>query len=65
MGIEYPVNEPHDPYWSELSNFMASIRDGKPNACPMEIGVADARAVIYGNRAIDTGTRVFWPKKEA
>ena len=65
LGIDYPVNEPHDPYWSELSNFMASIRDGKPNACPMEIGVADARAVIYGNRAIDTGTRVFWPKKEA
>jgi len=64
MGI-HEYEEPHDPYWSELSNFMASIRDGKPIACPIETGMADARAVIYGNRAIDTGTRVFWPKKEA
>ena len=60
MGIEF--NEPHNPYWSELSNFLASIRDGKPIACPLETGVADARAVIYGNRAIDTGQKVVWPK---
>ncbi len=64
MGI-YEYEEAHEPRWSELSNFMASIRDGKPIACPLEIGMADARAVIYGNRAIDTGTRIFWPKKEA
>jgi len=64
MGI-YEYEEPHEPYWSELSNFMASIRDGKPIACPIDIGMADARAVIYGNRAIDTGTTVYWPKKEA
>lgn len=64
MGI-YEYEEPHNPYWSELSNFMASIRDGKPIACPLEIGMADARAVIYGNRAIDTGTKVYWPEKQA
>lgn len=64
MGI-YEYEEPHDPYWMELSNFMASIRDGKPVACPLEIGMADARAVIYGNRAIDTGATVYWPKKGA
>jgi predicted dehydrogenase len=64
MGI-YDYEELHDPKWSELSNFMASIRDGKPIACPLETGIADARAVIYGNRAIDTGTTVLWPKKEA
>jgi predicted dehydrogenase len=64
MGI-YEYEEPHEPYWMELSNFMASIRDGKPIACPIDIGMADARAVIYGNRAIDTGTTVYWPKKEA
>ncbi len=64
MGI-YEYEEAHEPRWSELSNFMASIRDGKPIACPLEIGMADARAVIYGNRAIDTGTRISWPKKEA
>ena len=64
MGI-YEYEEPHDPKWSELSNFMASIRDGKPIACPLDVGMADARAVIYGNRAVDTGNTVYWPKKEA
>ena len=64
MGI-YDYEEPHEPYWMELSNFLASIRDGKPIACPLEIGMADARCVIYGNRAIDTGATVNWPKKEA
>jgi predicted dehydrogenase len=64
MGI-YEYEEPHEPYWMELTNFLASIRDGKPIACPLEIGMADARAVLYGNRAIDTGTTVHWPKKDA
>jgi len=64
MGI-YEYEEPHDPKWSELSNFMASIRDGKPIACPIETGMADARAVIYGNRAVDTGATVLWPEKAA
>ncbi len=64
MGI-YEYEEPHEPYWMELSNFMASIRDGKPIACPLDVGMADARAVLYGNRAIDTGNAVYWPKKEA
>jgi predicted dehydrogenase len=64
MGI-YEYEEPHEPYWMELSNFMASIRDGKPVACPIDVGMADARCVIYGNRAIDTGTTVYWSKKAA
>lgn len=64
MGI-YEYEEPHEPYWMELSNFMASVRDGKPVACPIAVGMADARCVIYGNRAIDTGTTVNWPQKEA
>jgi len=62
MGI-YDYEEPHDPNWSELNNFFASIRDGKPVAAPLEVGMADALAVIYANRAIDTGQKVFWPKK--
>lgn len=61
MGI-YEYEEPHNPWWYELKNFMASVREGKPNACPLEVGVADAHGVIYGNRAIDTGQKVFWPK---
>jgi len=63
IGI-YDYEEPHDPNWSELNNFFASIRDGKPVAAPLEVGVADALAVIYANRAIDTGQKVLWPKKD-
>jgi predicted dehydrogenase len=62
MGI-YKYEEPHDPWWSEMSNFFASIREGKPVVAPLEIGVADAQGVIYGNRAVETGQKVFWPKK--
>ncbi len=64
MGI-YEYEETHDPCWSELVNYFASIRGGKPVVAPLELGAADALAVIYGNRAIDTGQRVFWPKKQA
>ena len=62
MGI-YKYEEPHDPLWSEMSSFLASIREGKPVVAPLEIGVADAQGVIYGNRAVETGQKVFWPKK--
>jgi len=54
-----PVN---DAWYEELTNFVASLRDSKPVACGLEHGIADARAVIYGNRAIDTGQKVLWPK---
>ncbi len=64
MGI-YSYEEPHDPWYSELVNLFASIREGKPVAAPLEVGVSDALGVIYGNRAVDTGQKVFWPKKEA
>jgi predicted dehydrogenase len=63
MGI-YKYEEPHDPWWSELQNFMVSIRDNKPAIVPYEIGLADAQGVIYGNRAIETGQKVFWPTAE-
>ena len=52
MGI-YQPEEPFDPYWGELVNFFASIREGKPVVAPLEVGVADAMAVINANRAID------------
>lgn len=61
LGI-YEYEEPHDPWYSEMVNFFASIREGKPIAAPLDIGVADALGVIYANRAIDTGQKVFWPK---
>jgi len=63
LGI-YKYEEAHDPWWSEMSNFLATIREGKPIIAPLEIGVADAQGVIYGNRAIETGQKVFWPKKQ-
>jgi predicted dehydrogenase len=62
MGI-YKYEEAHDPWWSEMSNFFASILEGKPVIAPLEIGVADAQGVIYGNRAVETGQKIFWPKK--
>jgi predicted dehydrogenase len=62
MGI-YQYEEPHDPWWSEQANFFASIREGKPVIAPLEVGMADALSVIYANRAIETGQKVFWPKK--
>jgi hypothetical protein len=64
MGVT-EFEELHDPRWYELRNLMASIHEGKPIAAPLDIGAADARGVIYGNRAIDTGQRVFWPKSPA
>ncbi len=64
LGI-YEYEEPHDPYWSELKDFFASIRENKPVKAPLEVGVADSLGVIYANRAIDTGQKVFWPKKVA
>jgi predicted dehydrogenase len=63
MGI-YTYEEPHDPWWSELHNYLLSVRDGKPIIAPFEIGVHDAQGVIYGNRAVETGQRVYWPGKE-
>lgn len=64
LGI-YNYGEPHDPWRNEMSNFLASIREGKPVFAPLEVGAADALAVIYANRAIETGQKVFWPKKQA
>lgn len=64
MGI-YEYHEAHDPTWTQLENFFGSIREGKPVAAPLEVGVADALGVIYANRAIDTGQKVCWPQKQA
>ena len=63
MGI-YTYEEPHDPWWTELHNFLMSIREGKPIIAPFALGKADAEGVIYGNRAIETGERVYWPGQQ-
>jgi predicted dehydrogenase len=63
MGI-YNYEEPHDPWWSEMHNFMVSVRDGKPVIAPFSVGVGDAQGVIYGNRAIETGQKIFWPQAQ-
>ena len=64
MGI-YNYEEPHDPWWSELHNFLLSVRDGKPIVAPFAIGVSDAQGVIYGNRSMETGQSVYWPGSRA
>ena len=61
MGI-YEYEELHDPWYSEMANFFASIREGKPVAAPLDLGISAARGVIHANRAIDTGQKVLWPK---
>jgi predicted dehydrogenase len=63
MGI-YNYEEPHDPWWSEMHNFLLSVRDGKPIIAPFHLGLADAQGVIYGNRSVETGQRVYWPGAE-
>ena len=63
MGI-YEYEEPHDPWYSELVNFFASIRDGKPIAAPLDLGISAARGAIYANRSIDTGQKVVWPTQQ-
>ena len=35
MGI-YNYEEPHDPWWTELYNFLMSVREGKPIIAPFE-----------------------------
>lgn len=62
MGI-YDYEEPHDPWWSEMKDFFASIRENKPVAATLDVGVADALGVLYSNRAIESGQKVHWPKK--
>jgi predicted dehydrogenase len=64
MGI-YDAEEPYDPYWGELVNFFASIRENKAVIAPLEVGVADAMAVINANRAIDMAREPPIPKKSA
>jgi hypothetical protein len=61
----YTPEEPFDPYWGELVNFFASIRQGKPVVAPLEVGVADAMAVINANRAIDLAKALPSRKKSA
>jgi predicted dehydrogenase len=63
MGI-YNYEEAHDPWWSEMYNFLLSVRDGKPIIAPFALGKADAQGVIYGNRSVETGQRVYWPGAE-
>jgi predicted dehydrogenase len=67
-GVQiYPEDEANsqDPSKRHIEDFFAGIRHGKPVAAPLGVGVTDALTVIYANRAIDSGQRVHWPKKEA
>jgi predicted dehydrogenase len=64
MGI-YSYEEPHDPWWSELHNFLLSVRNGAPIIAPFAIGKSDAQGVIYGNRSVETGEKVYWPGAKA
>lgn len=62
MGI-YDYEEPHDPWYTEMTNFLASIREGKPVFSSLDVGLSAARAAIYADRAVYTGQKVLWPKE--
>jgi predicted dehydrogenase len=59
----YKYEEPYDPWFVEMVNFLASIREGKPPIAGIDEGASDALGVIYANRAVETGGKVYWPKK--
>jgi predicted dehydrogenase len=58
----YRHQERINPYRKHLSHFFDSIRNGKPIVAPREVGATNSLAIIYANRAIDTGQKVCWPE---
>ena len=53
--------EPKDPVGVQLEHFFLCVRNGSKPLADVNIGLADAQAVIYSNRAMDENRRVFWP----
>ena len=45
----------------QLEHFLLCVRTGSKPVADVNIGLADAEAVIYSNRAMDENRRVFWP----
>ena len=61
MGV-LEMERERDALTVEEEGFFACIREGRKPLADVYIGAADSRAVIYANRAMETGQKVFWPK---
>jgi predicted dehydrogenase len=62
MGV-LEMDKERDALTVEEESFFACVRDGKKPLADVHVGAADSRAVIFANRAMETGQKVFWPKK--
>jgi len=56
--------EPKNPVDTELESFFESCRTGKKPKADLEIGMADAVAVILSNLAMDEGRKVYFNEIE-
>jgi predicted dehydrogenase len=52
--------EPVNPVDTELRSFFQNCRDGQKPRADMEVGLADAVAVILSNQAMDEGRKVYF-----
>jgi hypothetical protein len=56
--------EEKNPVDTELESFFQSCRDGKKPLAHLEVGMADAVAVILSNLAMDEGRKVYFNEIE-
>ena len=61
MGV-LEMDKEQDALTVEEDSFFACVREGKKPLADVHVGAADSRAVIFANRAMETGQKVFWPK---
>lgn len=54
------VERERNPIQAEDEHFFECIRQGKKPRADLDVGVADSRAVIYANRAMEKKERVIW-----
>jgi predicted dehydrogenase len=62
MGV-LEMDKERDALTVEEEDFFACVREGKKALADVHVGAADSRAVIFANRAMETGQKVFWPKE--
>jgi predicted dehydrogenase len=62
MGV-LEMDKEQDALTVEEDSFFACVREGKKPLADVHVGAADSRAVIFANRAMETGQKVFWPKE--
>ena len=56
--------EQKNPVDVELESFFQNCRDGKKPKADLEVGMADAIAVILSNQAMDEGRKVYFNEIE-